>query len=314
MRRSNVERMGFTLVELLVVIAIIGILVALLLPAVQQAREAARATQCRSRLKQIGVALHNYHDSHGQFPPGQIGQVHPRSGNPCFPGSGTANKTAFAPWTVLILPFLDEQARFEKFNYSQRFSLSEADTGSTTNHALWAIPMEKLRCPSVPLSLSKPYSSHYFGVQGGGINTAGNFFCRASNDSLRGFDLNGIMIINGSISLADVQDGASKVFAVGETIYQTWSRTDNKNFGWASSSNLTEEWAFPTNLASTRTSNNALPADGHSNQSRGFGSHHPGGAHFMMGDGSVRFVGDAVDFQTFRKTAIRNDGEPLESL
>ena len=104
------SRRGFTLIELLVVIAIIAILVALLLPAVQQAREAARRSSCKNQLKQLGLALQNYHDTHTVFPIG--------AGLAGTSATGSARR---APWTVLILPFLEENAVYDEFNFSETF-------------------------------------------------------------------------------------------------------------------------------------------------------------------------------------------------
>ncbi|CAE7855794.1 comGC, partial [Symbiodinium microadriaticum] len=114
---------GFTLVELLVVIAIIGVLIALLLPAVQQAREAARRMSCSNKMKQIGLAIHNYHDTHRQFPAGAIsGHVTCVNGTtPLGGGGGECNQT-FAPWTVLILPFIEENNLHDNFNFTRIFS------------------------------------------------------------------------------------------------------------------------------------------------------------------------------------------------
>ncbi|MFG0295400.1 MAG: DUF1559 domain-containing protein, partial [Maioricimonas sp. JB045] len=106
------RRRGFTLIELLVVIAIIAILVALLLPAVQQAREAARRSQCKNNLKQIGLALHNYHDTHGSFPPGYIAR-YVSATDPASAETGPG----FA-WGTMILPFLDQSPTYNQLNFS----------------------------------------------------------------------------------------------------------------------------------------------------------------------------------------------------
>src|SRR5512136_2835831 len=110
------DKRGFTLIELLVVIAIIAVLVALLLPAVQQAREAARRTQCRSSLKQLGLAFHNYHEAFGTFPPGWISKV----GDP-FPGNGQSGnivtgETSLWAWGAMILPYIDQQPLSDALN------------------------------------------------------------------------------------------------------------------------------------------------------------------------------------------------------
>src|SRR3546814_780854 len=106
---QRVSHKGFTLIELLVVIAIIAVLVALLLPAVQQAREAARRSQCKNNLKQIGLALHNYHDTHRVFPPGQMSWF----GSDLFP----LNAGARISWMQQILPFIDQAPLYNSFNW-----------------------------------------------------------------------------------------------------------------------------------------------------------------------------------------------------
>ena len=127
------DRSGFTLVELLVVIAIIGILVALLLPAVQQAREAARRMQCRNHLKQLGLALHNYHDVYQRFP----------HGNPRVQ-RGDGKWIIQGPWNLALLPFLEQSSLYDRWNISLGF-------GEGTNRALLTTAVPVYRCPSTPL-------------------------------------------------------------------------------------------------------------------------------------------------------------------
>ncbi|MFI4873933.1 MAG: DUF1559 domain-containing protein, partial [Blastopirellula sp. JB062] len=119
MHRNRLHRSGFTLVELLVVIAIIGVLIGLLLPAVQQAREAARRIQCVNNLKQFGLAMHNYHDTHKTFASGSISPIsNPASSNWCKESS---RNTGGASWTILILPFLEQNNLHERFVFEEPF-------------------------------------------------------------------------------------------------------------------------------------------------------------------------------------------------
>src|SRR5688572_18495143 len=132
MSRDQRRRIGFTLIELLVVIAIIAILIALLLPAVQQAREAARRTQCKNNLKQMGLALHNYHDAFNMFPPGHVydgfADTNVRSptnggGNDCVAAGALASNATYvrAPWTVQILPYIDQAPLYNQFQMHMPF-------------------------------------------------------------------------------------------------------------------------------------------------------------------------------------------------
>jgi len=160
MVRSRYPRKAFTLIELLVVIAIIAILIALLLPAVQQAREAARRSSCKNKMKQIGTALHNYSEAHSVFPPGTV-----HDGTSCT-SNGSGRR---APWTVLILPFLEDASRYENFNFEARFVCSNAEApNSGSNRTEWERPNQKYQCPSDPNSTESTNNSNYFGVMGGG--------------------------------------------------------------------------------------------------------------------------------------------------
>jgi prepilin-type N-terminal cleavage/methylation domain-containing protein len=175
------RKRGFTLIELLVVIAIIAILIALLLPAVQQAREAARRTQCKNNMKQIGLALHNYHDTFLVFPPSAVydsavaGAPAPDSvfggGNDCHPGGydhhGQHNG---APWTVLILPYIEQANRFNEFDMSAPFfGRQDYQNDPSTNYEfqLTASP-PGYRCPSNPSFNSDKYIMCYSACMGGG--------------------------------------------------------------------------------------------------------------------------------------------------
>jgi prepilin-type N-terminal cleavage/methylation domain-containing protein len=159
MHRVNIRRRGFTLIELLVVIAIIAILIALLLPAVQQAREAARRTECKNKLKQIGIALHNCHDVKKMFPPGGTNDRAPW-------GSHTGTSSWGASWLVWILPYIEQNAMFTNMLFDQgtsgwggRADHNKAQAGN--------VVLQAYRCPSSPLPeyITSPHGGNVGGTQ-----------------------------------------------------------------------------------------------------------------------------------------------------
>lgn len=307
----NNRQHGFTLVELLVVIAIIAILVALLLPAVQQARESARRTSCKNNLKQIGLALHNYHDTHRTFCPGDIGEPATAPTAWCLKTSGAYTERG-APWTVLILPFLEQTALYDQFNFNERFSLMWGRTvyhGHATNHAAGNRRLSAFECPSDPLATAEHHLSNYRGVMGGGLT-------QDCGPSTYRFYRNGILFVNSRIRFADITDGSSNVFLCGESIYNaiTELSTGGQGMGWASSVSLRNDGRHPANLTGARDGINSWSGrpeinDANSVTSHTFGSRHPGGCHFLMADGSVHFLSENMDIITFRNLGIRDDGE-----
>ncbi len=326
-RFSHRRSAGFTLIELLVVIAIIAILIALLLPAVQQAREAARRTDCKNKMKQLGIALHNYHDVHKALPAGSF--VMSTTVN--FNSTTCTTSGRRAPWTVLILPFLDEGNRYENFDLNAEFVCSNAETpaaGSTLpNRVEWDRPNSKYQCPSDPNSAASRNNSNYFGVQGGGPSSAGN--CQSS-DVGRRFYNNGILYLNSATRLGDITDGTTATFLVGETRYQLLSggRTDAHWLGWASgyrggSSSVAGVVAATTPIPindcdcdgnshdTTFGSSGTIPAQGQGLSQRAFGSFHPGGCHFLLADASTQFVSETIDINVYMQLGIRNDRLPV---
>ncbi|QDT65152.1 DUF1559 domain-containing protein [Calycomorphotria hydatis] len=330
-RRSS--RDGFTLIELLVVIAIIATLVALLLPAVQQAREAARRSECKNKLKQLGLALHNYHDAHQTFPIGEgfDSEIQPLYVN----GSGgCGNGPKRAPWTVLILPYLEQNALYQTFNMENRFRAisSEAPT-SGSNFNATNEKVTTYQCPSFPAT--DGLHTNYFGVMGGGADQAAwahtSWFGRA-------FWENGILYVNSRTRVRDITDGTSNTFIVGETKYQLgpFGRPDGIRKFWASTVRMcvnptpsvtaaatdvpindyegdgnTEDTVFTSgNDANSRGTVNGVASD-YNLQGRAFGSYHVGGANFACADGSVHFLSENIDLETFANLAIRNDGATI---
>lgn len=303
-RGQNLGNKAFTLVELLVVIAIIGILVGLLLPAVQAAREAARRTHCCNNLRQIGLALHMYHDVYKRLPAAWVGV------DPNLPWRPyTSGPTGWA-WAAVILPFL-EQANVEKNFIDYRLWVTEdAHAAART----FVLPI--YRCPSdtgEPTfhlhELAHDDHDHDHGhsdepdLEFATANYVGNF---GPDDLHRCVDVpigtqclsDGVLFHNSFLSFAQITDGLSQTFLVGERAsnrgYATWVGTPPG------------DQCFPSLiLGSTEVKLNFLGPHAH-----GFSSFHPGGANFLFADGSVRFIRETIDLGVYRSLSTRAKGEP----
>ncbi|QDU63678.1 Fimbrial protein precursor [Planctomycetes bacterium Pan216] len=291
---------GFTLVELLVVIAIIGILVALLLPAVQQAREAARRAQCQSNLKQMGVALHNYHDAHNCFPPGNI-------------YTSTTSANSYAGWGVAMLPYLDQEALYNEYNHDLLNSHNR-------NELVLARSLSVMRCPTDASTIGHidpaqgaydPIApGSYKGVAGRSTGGCGPFWdypLHVDNGSAAP-NVRGLLHVVGvgnstTESLRSVTDGTSKTFAVAE--YHTTTNERSKAFWGASVSFLGLGTAMPqSHLRGYPDHAECVVIDGtHCRCNRALGSLHNGGMHVLLCDGRASFIGTNIDSDLYMALA-----------
>ena len=298
-------RDGFTLVELLVVITIIGILIALLLPAVQAAREAARRLQCANHLKQMALALHNYHAAVGTFPPGGITEVE-------------WNQKSLVSWPISILPYLEQQALFDRYDTN---AYNEDAVNQPVREALVSVYM----CPSdadarqLGLPASGPGGSlqyrrgSYRGMSGRSNGTA--FWITPVNLPLgwRGV-LYSVGTTNlGPVSFADIRDGSSNTLMVGEMVTRTSPR---RGTFWAytyACYNISS--ATPQSRIMLGDYDKCVAVGGTGDDGPcklGWGSFHPGGLHFALADGSVRFLSESIDMELFCDLSSIAGGEPVQ--
>jgi prepilin-type N-terminal cleavage/methylation domain-containing protein/prepilin-type processing-associated H-X9-DG protein len=309
------RRRAFTLIELLVVIAIIAILIGLLLPAVQKVREAASRMSCQNNLKQISLALHNYHDSVGRFPPG-----FQRTGNGSPFPSNTPSSARFSLYVVL-LPY------FEQDNIRNRWNLNNFDSnrGLESAGALPAIVLKVLICPS---SAGLPTPPIDRGEATRNPPREWAFGSYLANAGLRGHTrsqqtMDGVFWQNSTTRIADIQDGTSNTFLIGERNHLDptllpFIGLGLGGWGWWSFPNggdvqfgttVPLNWQVPTNIASLPPDVQAALVDDRINAA---GSNHPTGANFAFADGSVRFVTDGIPLTTYRALSTRNGGEVVQ--
>jgi prepilin-type N-terminal cleavage/methylation domain-containing protein/prepilin-type processing-associated H-X9-DG protein len=325
-------RRGFTLVELLVVIAIIGILIALLLPAVQSAREAARRSQCSNNLKQIGTALHLYHGAMKVFPPGNI--VHFASdANGCFGGQG--GQLPGPPWTVLILPYLEQSQLYNSLDFKGRFNAYVNLGVQQQNTLLCEITLPAFVCPSysrpphawmyaatvvAPNAKYPPLVNNYYACMGGGplltaVTTNADACHRIAvpGGTITQFK-NGLMGVNTRYGLQDCRDGSSNVVLAGESNYQGMEILRgwfNGFYGNGAAGNIAgtagrpnggqQHYVSLTNRTSNQNLHNAI-------NTIYFGGDHPGGCHFLMADGSTHFLSENINISIYQRYGSKADG------
>lgn len=345
-----VRKRAFTLVELLVVIAIIGVLVALLLPAVQQAREAARRMQCSNNMKQFGIGLHNHHDTYGRFPPGSSADQVPFGTHPTGQGWG-------ASWLVFMLPFVEQNAMYEQMQIA-----GGSGWGPNANHNKMVANNVKISnyiCPSSPMS-DEARSVHgggatlmapsYVGISGAvnglipGVNEtrfntpgSGAGCCTGGIASAAG-----VLFPNSKSNFKNMTDGSSNTMVVSENsdflIGDDGAKKDWRSgavHGWIIG------WRSPTTppnagnggdlrtfqlttlrypINQKRRPGTGWPAAGdcgnlgvcdNASTNLPLNSAHPGGVMVLMGDGSVSFLAETVTLDVVARLAIRDDGLPV---
>ena len=344
MRHHLYKRSGFTLVELLVVIAIIGILVGLLLPAVQSAREAARRMQCSNNLKQLGLALHNYHDTHRQFPINYSMSAAGFGGSGGNSGDGNSRQCS---WMGMILPMIEQTNLYNRIDWNVGLKVNGAPS---VNVPIAQTVIPAFRCPSdgsgnngkygdrewlgrwTPASLYGEFGgTNYKGCVGSDW-AFGSLYSNNLGGIPNGLDgSNGMFVRDENVRpanpkdrkrMADVTDGLSNTYAIGEALPELSSHT----FWYGVNVNLATS-AIPLNsyLKVYRATNPRANYFGNLGPSPQFApywdwvnnysyaSNHTGGGQFTMGDGSVRFVSENIDLQMYRATGSMNGGEVVSS-
>lgn len=289
------SRTGFTLIELLVVIAIIGILIALLLPAVQKVREAAARIHCQNNLKQIGLALHNFHDVYKKLPPGYASQV-ASDNSDLGPGWG---------WAAHMLPYIEQDNVYKQIDFS-------ADIGAAVNAGARTRVLEMLRCPAERLPPDTFVASKtvvdiafcsYVGMFGTG---------EVADDPGNG---TGVFFRNSRVKLTDITDGTSNTIMVGERhaklAYSSW-------VGAVTGAEVPPR--FPTPLGPEGApvlclGHTGEAAEGHTpnnptNHVDDFGSDHVTGANFLFADGSVHLIANTISPMVWEALGTRGSGEP----
>jgi prepilin-type N-terminal cleavage/methylation domain-containing protein len=314
---------GFTLIELLVVIAIIAILIALLLPAVQQAREAARRTQCKNNLKQIGLAFHNYHDIYNTFPPAYVTLA--------ANGNATSEVGVYS-WGSLILPQLEQANAFQILNVGN--VPLQVNAANVATLAILQTAQPAFRCPTdtgpvlnnfvnaAGLGADNWYNmnisngtgpvpiatSNYVMVAGTGVSTT-----PAANPTDRTASAvapRGVGFRNSKINFRDITDGTSNTLLVGE---RAW-KYGQVNVGAATVFGFSASINNPSGSANVKSAALSCIGQGYNginwsannliHQTRGFSSGHTGGAQFVLCDGSVKFISENIDYRTTDNAAL----------
>jgi len=304
---------GFTLIELLVVIAIIAVLVALLLPAVQQAREAARRSQCKNNFKQVGLAIHNYHDTHSIFPL-SMHWGDARGGCTWPNGNGADGRAYRFSWGAMILPFLDMSNLYNNFDFTKDYNAAPNVISSKSLHTSGATVNVYL-CPTDPQG--DPRCSRTGAINNGsgdddlgrtnmaGVADSARWSCTTSGQGWGRIDGNGILYNGNNTRMRDVTDGTSGTLLVGEVTggqrgdfeCNYWSVANHSDTG----NGINGVNTTPGGFKGWKTNDQA--------RLQSFSSYHIGGCHFLMADGSVHFISENISSTTLQALATRSGQE-----
>ncbi|MES2788710.1 MAG: DUF1559 domain-containing protein [Planctomycetota bacterium] len=310
--RNSDRRHGFTLIELLVVIAIIAVLIALLLPAVQQAREAARRSQCKNNLKQLGLALHNFESTYKKFPMGQR-------------GSSVAN----ANWKVLLFPYMDQAPVYNMVSMDDVYNPA----------VLQNLVMQTFKCPSAVVPDLQPQTwvtwwtnnhhqvSSYQGIMGAYPDPAARTTATVTSNYGGWWAGTGMLVANKQVSLADCTDGTSNTIVLAEQSGRI-GITDTRSgyytpWGSVTQTYKVEEmpvgvdlWGMSLSCVAYANNSKTTPAGSDASYMGNtiLNSEHIGGIHALFTDGSVRFVGDNMNFASFQKLCVRDDGQVVSDM
>ncbi|MDB5343468.1 MAG: hypothetical protein JWP89_1845 [Schlesneria sp.] len=336
--KTSVDRSGFTLIELLVVIAIIAVLIALLLPAVQQARESARRTQCKNNMKQLGLALHNFHDTYLRFPPGAANDTTPF-------GTSTSGGWGMS-WKVYILPYVDQAPLYTKLD----FATGNGGYTNPTNMPLFSnVVISGYRCPTSTMKQFRIWNGNrmmtsYTGTAGSFSNTGtlnvvpfnqyGSVSCCNGTGGV--VSMNGLLYNNSKANMRDCSDGTSNTFLVHEESDFIRTTTGIVVPGTNDTSTSAGIYGWPMgaanpsavggtgdyrhfNCSTVRYGINARGLTGTATDGTNtdvgpnfpMSSEHTGGAHALLADGSVRFVSQNLDINTLLKLAAANDAQTI---
>ncbi|QDU22099.1 DUF1559 domain-containing protein [Urbifossiella limnaea] len=333
-RGSPARKAAFTLIELLVVIAIIAILIGLLLPAVQKVREAASRAKCQNNLKQLGLAQHNYNDTNGRFPPG--GQMGPFMGQP---GSQTGDwgddRGSFLTYS---LPYMEQMGLWNlmsSFGGSpETVHNSAGKLRAAANFSGGSGIVSTYRCPSDAWN-SDWRMTNYAGSAGpqcmaggcgadiyiancnrGGITHPGYAESPDHGNAWGEADIRGLYNrLGAKIKFASVTDGLSNTIMIGEVLPEQhdhyWDGSWTHFNGGVAHHGTNVPINFDTSDRAGRCGSVPAKNIGNWNTSWGFKSKHSGGANFVLGDGSVRFLTQTVDIRTYQYLGCRNDGQPV---